>query len=91
MLYFGCSPYLHAKWLMEPAQETTMKSPFRWKNLVRGMSLVAVVLGLCWSAMGLGDGSTVAVQATAAPIQMPQGITVASAHTAWHNVLASSN
>lgn len=67
-----------------------MKTPSRWKNVLRGMLLAVAVLGLSLPVMNLlEDSSTVAVK-KADPVQLPQGINVASAQTSWHTVFASN-
>lgn len=66
-----------------------MKTPFRWKYVLRGMLLAVAVLGLSVPLLNLSEDSTVAVNSPQ-PVQLPQGIHVASSQTPWHTVFASN-
>lgn len=65
-----------------------MQNPNRWKNLWRGMLLVAAMVGVAVPAAGWMKDSTVMAQKPGSR-QLPPGISVAGTQTSWPTLFAS--
>ena len=85
---FSVLAILQTRKAIEPAQETRMKTSFRWMNALRTVSLAAAALALYLPAMNLPQGAAVAAQADSA-LKLPAGIVLASAQASWSAVFAS--
>ena len=85
---FSVLAILQTRKAIEPAQETRMKTSFRWMNALRTVSLAAAALALYLPAMNLPQGAAVAAQADSA-LKLPAGIVLASAQVSWSAVFAS--